>query len=385
MTRPGRPSLLAVSGLPPWPMRGGFSLRAAHLVRELARDWEITLIAPGAGPQSSGDPWPGVAHRPIDLGPRWQAVPRGGVECARLESAVARELSRRRPDAVLLWPGTEFVGLSRAGFPPAIADRVDSATLERLRALRRSPGRIGGVLRAAWYERRIVTGLAGTVVAGEEDARTLIRLGADPTKVAVARNGVVPQEEARFDREAAAPTVVFPGTLDYPPNVEAARRLVTSIWPRVRRAVPDARLVIAGRRPGPKILRLGGGGGVTVLGDVPDMVGVIQSGWLVVAPMRLGTGVKNKVLEGWAAGRPVVLTELAANGLCLDAASRELISGGDGAFAEVVVGLLTDRDRRHRLGRAALDLVRARHSWRGAADGVSRMLRSAATARPTSA
>src|SRR6185295_14547642 len=84
------------------------------------------------------------------------------------------------------------------------------------------------------------------------------------------------------------------------------------------RQVPGARLVLAGRRPTSSVVALGEVEGVEVHGNVPEMSAELREAWLAVAPMRLGAGIKNKVLEAWAAARPVVMTRIAANGLTLD-------------------------------------------------------------------
>ncbi len=385
MTGSRRPSLLAVAGVAPWPMRGGFSLRAAHLLRELAADWDITLVAPPTEMPGGGDGLPAtIAVLPVHLTPRWRSVPRGGIDVTRLREAVVKAVARNRPDVALLWPGTEFLGFGRRGFPPAVADRVDCATLERIRGIRWRPGALIQVAEAACYERRLVRGLAATVAAGEDDAAGLRRLGGGPSPVVVIPNGVLAQSDPRFDREAPRPTVTFTGTLDYPPNVDAVRYFANAIWPSILQAVPDACLQVAGRSPTRTVLQLGGRRRVEILPDVPDMVAVIQASWVVVAPMRSGVGIKNKVLEAWAAGRPVVQTARATNGLRLNDETAALVANRPDGFARLVTELLGDRDRRHRAGRDGLDLVRSRHTWSGAAQALSEVLRSAIEAAPGS-
>ncbi len=374
----GRPSLLAVTGVAPWPMRGGFSLRAAHLLRELASEWSITLVGPPTEWPGGGDGLPaGLTLLPAHLTSRWEPVPRGGLNVTRLREAVAQAVAQNRPDVALLWPGTEFLAFGRQDFPPAVADRVDCATVERIRGIRWRPGALIRVATAAYYERRLVRRLAATVAAGEEDAAGLSRLSGRPSTIVVIPNGVEAQAAPRFDRESPRPTVTFTGTLDYPPNVDAIRYFAEAIWPSILHAVPDARLQVAGRNPSRKVLQLADVRGIEILPNVPDMAAVIQASWVIVAPMRLGVGIKNKVLEAWAAGRPVVQTPRATNGLRLNEATAALVAGAPDAFARLVTELLGDRERRHRAGRDGLDLVRTRHSWPAAAQALSRVLQSA--------
>jgi len=93
-----------------------------------------------------------------------------------------------------------------------------------------------------------------------------------------------------------------------------------------------------------------------------------------VAPMRSGAGIKNKVLEAWAAGKPVVMTSLAGNGLRLDMDARALVADEPAAIAALVVRLLRDEEERRRLGAAGYALAAREHSWGDAARRLSRLL-----------
>jgi glycosyltransferase involved in cell wall biosynthesis len=374
--------LLAVTAVAPWPVRGGFSLRSAALLEALAVEWDLTVVV--ATPPAAAvatNPLAGAGRHRLVTVPTAVAMspvpPRGAsAATAMVASAVRALIERDRPDAALLWPGTEFLLFDRAWTVPAVADRIDAATAERLRGLRRSPLTAARAVRYAWYERALVRAATTTVAATLADARWLARLGGRP--VETVPNGVTSAPSPCFEAEGPDPTVAFTGTLDYPPNVDAARLLVSRIWPAVRARVPTARLVIAGRRPTAKVGALGRVAGVEVRANVSTMEQVLREAWVAVAPMRSGTGVKNKVLEAWAAGRPVVMTSLAANGLAPAADLADLITDGWPAMAERVVALLEDRDRRHRLGATALAVARTHHRWATSAERISGLLRAAA-------
>jgi glycosyltransferase involved in cell wall biosynthesis len=124
------------------------------------------------------------------------------------------------------------------------------------------------------------------------------------------------------------------------------------------------------------VARLAQAPGVEVLGEVPDMTAVLRQAWVAVAPMRTGAGIKNKVLEAWAVGTPVVMSPAAANGLLLGPAAAGLVEDDPARMAEVVARLLTDTPERRRLGAAAHGLA-LEHAWEDAARQVSRLLRTA--------
>ena len=375
---PGR--LLAVATLPLWPTRDGISLRAVRLLEELSASWTVRLVAPQ--PSGGGAPWPnGVALVAAAPEGRWTPAP-SAAAIAPVARAVRESLAREPADALLLWVGAEAIAFGRSDLPPVVGDRIDAMTLAAARTLRH-PGGLRAAARdirtmAAYarYERRVVRSQAATVVVGEDDARVLRRLGG--RRIHVVPNGVAADPSPPAIAEDPRPTAIFSGVLGYPPNVEAVLWFTRDVWPRVRAAEPDARFVVAGRQPVNAISALGGANGVEVRADVPDMRAELGQAWVAVAPMRSGTGIKNKVLEAWAMARPAVLTGLAANGLTLDADARSLVADDAGEMAARIVGLFRDAAERKRLGVAAHALVRRAHGWGDAGAAVSRLLEEAA-------
>ncbi|HEY8701318.1 MAG TPA: glycosyltransferase family 4 protein [Arthrobacter sp.] len=115
-------------------------------------------------------------------------------------------------------------------------------------------------------------------------------------------------------RDAArpnGPVVCFVGSLNYGPNIDSAIVLVRKIAPLVWQEVPDARFVLAGRRPEASVQALAGPR-VEVLANVPSVVEVFQDANVAVFPDEHGVGIRNSVREALAAGLPVVATSVAA-------------------------------------------------------------------------
>jgi len=313
--------LLAICTLPAWPVRDGYSLRVANVLQALAWCWKITLLAPGATP-------PGVVeHVPLVLTGSGFSYPwrfDNGPLAAAIERCVATQ-----PDRALVWPGAEGAWLASGARIPAVLDMIDCNPLEFGRAAWMGRGRdrlwnARESVTAALHARRAVRGFGATVCVGGADAAWMARLGG--RIVHMVPNGVaLPIGSAP---ENARATVIFAGTLDYAPNVDAVAFMAHDIWPRIRGATANARWVIAGRRPVAAIRALDGRDGVEVRADVDDMASELQAAWVAVAPMRAGVGLKNKVLEAWACARPVVLTPLAMNGLTLPPGHAGLVQAG---------------------------------------------------------
>ena len=361
--------LLAVCTLPVWPVRDGYSLRAANMLQALARRWEVALLAPGAAP-------PGVAeHVPLALAGMGLSYP-WRFDNGPLVAAIRRCLAAVGPDRALVWPGAEGAWLASGARVPAVLDMIDCNPLEFGRAAWAGRGRervwnVREAAVAAVHARRAVRGFGATVCVGGADAAWMARLGG--RAVQAVPNGVA--LPARRVPEAAQATVVFVGTLDYAPNVDAVAFMASDIWPQVRAAVPGARWVVAGRRPVAAVRALDGRGGVEVWADVADMAAELQAGWVAVAPMRIGAGLKNKVLEAWACARPVVLTPLAMNGLALPLGHAGLVQAGAAGMADEVAALLCDSLARGRLGRAAQAMVARDFTWDAAGDRMDALLR----------
>ena len=376
-----RKRLLAVSGVAPWPPRGGFSLRAAHLLSQLASEWDLSVVV-ASEMDRDVVPWTDSDRHDVTavrLRQAWTPSPGPHIDLTPVKQAVDEILQSRRPQVALLWPGTERLAFGHADFPPAVADRIDCDSLERVRAIRRLPflnpqlRALRQAVRSARYERHVVRALARTVVVGRDDQKALERL-AGSGKVTVIPNGVDAAPSPRFEAESDRPTVAFTGTLSYYANVDAVRFFARHLWPGIRAQVPRARLLVAGRDVPESIRALARLPGVELRIEVPDMTQVIQESWVAVAPMRTGTGVKNKVLEAWASGRPAVMSRLAANGLELDEQMQSLVATDWASFGSQVVALLRDRDRRQAYGAAAHALATRRHSWERSAEALSRLL-----------
>jgi glycosyltransferase involved in cell wall biosynthesis len=158
------------------------------------------------------------------------------------------------------------------------------------------------------------------------------------------------------------PTVLFVGGFGHPPNVDAARWLAESIFPCVLERVGEARLELVGDRPGDQVQRLAGGA-VAVHGSVPDVTPYLDRAAVVVAPIRLGGSMRGKVLEALAAGKALVATPRAAEGVDAVPGKHFVLASTRDEFADAIVGLLVDPERRRDLACRARDWASERLTW----------------------
>ena len=229
------------------------------------------------------------------------------------------------------------------------------------------------------------------LISAEEAALFAARLPATARMVADVRvlgNGI---DSDVFDPVAVAPEprlavlagprLIFTGQMDYPPNVDAARRLATRILPLVRRELPEASCHIVGRNPGAEVLALDGRDGVHVWGRVDDIRTWLVGATVAAVPLAIARGVQNKVLEAMAMALPVVLTSGAANGIPAQDGRDFAIADSDEAIAAAIVALHRDPVQAAALGTAARQFVMTRQAWPAALAPLDAVLTGAGPTR----
>jgi glycosyltransferase involved in cell wall biosynthesis len=242
------------------------------------------------------------------------------------------------------------------------------------------------------YEASVCRRAHHVLAVSQTDAEALQQLVPD-LDVTVIPNGIDTDQYETYCLDAVpdpvmsrAPGLVFTGKMDFRPNVDAVRWFAEMIWPQVRDAVPEARFFAVGQHPHPQLDDLGVDPSLTLTGWVEDVRPYIAAATVYVAPLRMGSGTRLKLLEAMALGKAIVSTRLGAEGLtdvgpgpppgnARRAApaeggvtdDRELVLVADddaSAFANAVVALLGDPARRDRLGAAGKTFVKAHYDWR---------------------
>jgi glycosyltransferase involved in cell wall biosynthesis len=207
------------------------------------------------------------------------------------------------------------------------------------------------------HERRHYPHHGAVVVVTEPDAEQ-VRETAPDARVVVVPNGVDPgADPAPYPK---APVLGFHGVFDSQANVDAARNLVEDVLPIVQRSVPEARVLLIGRRPPDEVVSLVRHG-VSLHSDVEDMRAELSQLAVHVDWMTSGAGIKNKVLEAMAAGRPVVASALAAQGI--GEGPGVLVADSVEQAAEMIVGLLINRSAASDTGLAGRRRVIEEFNW----------------------
>jgi len=162
--------------------------------------------------------------------------------------------------------------------------------------------------------------------------------------------------------------LVFCGSMDWMPNIDGFWWFYRSIYPHIRKAIPEVSFAVVGRRPGPEIVATNHtDGSVLVTGTVDDVRPHVAAAQLYLVPLRVGGGTRIKIYEAMAMKKCVVSTSIGAEGLPLVSGEHLVIADGEEAFADAVKELLLDANKRSRIAEAGSRLVTEHYSWSRAA------------------
>jgi sugar transferase (PEP-CTERM/EpsH1 system associated) len=203
----------------------------------------------------------------------------------------------------------------------------------------------------SWFEKHLVI--------SERDRNGISH--PDSSQVVVIPNGVDTSYYKPVQNTGQSKMILFVGNMNYTPNVDAALFLANEIMPKVWTMDPSVRLTLAGANPSAAVVQLAGER-VTVTGWVDDMRDEYIKADLFVAPMRIGTGVQNKILEAMAMGLPCITTELSAEPLGAENGRDILVSETAESISVMVIELLNNRDKAKEYAQNGLRFIQGRYS-----------------------
>lgn len=228
------------------------------------------------------------------------------------------------------------------------------------------------------YERAAVVRFDHIIAVSEKDRDEMAPM-TDVLRITVVPTGVDCEQFCTAEHPVSEPLVTFPGGMDWEPNIDGAHYFCSEIWPLVLRSVPGARLRIVGRNPVQSVWRLASDS-VEVTGTVPSIIKHIHEAAVVVVPLRAGGGTRIKIYEAMACGKAVVSSSLGAEGLDITSGDDIILADDPKSFAEAVVALLLDTQKRRRYEQRAASSAR-RHDWSAVSIRFRQALEKAVEAR----
>lgn len=366
----------------PYPPRRGQSAareRFWALLASIARRHDVSLITQldDAERELPPDLPPGLADaayvrlagehvpdpcRVLPLEVRWGAV------SPVLRQTVEQRLARERFD-VVQW---EFTEMGAAMPPPTIPTIVTAhqlgfaAALPEWRArggvITKFPRALGRHLRSLHFELSALSRAHLAITTTPEDAARL-RTIVPTARIAVVPCGVDAELFAPHAGPSSAPRtdLLFVGNFGHAPNRDAVRFVVREVLPALR--AHGVKLLRVVGRHATRLHGLAEAAGVELVGEVEDVRPHLRAAQVVIAPVRFGTGMRGKILEALAMGKPVVSTPLGAEGLGACPGTHLLLATTASQWVAAIGRLRDDPALRERLGREGRDLVLRRFTW----------------------
>ena len=169
--------------------------------------------------------------------------------------------------------------------------------------------------------------------------------------------------------------LVFTGNMSYPPNVNAVDYLANEILPIVWRTLPDVKLYIAGATPDPKGKKAASER-IVVSGWLDDIREAYAVSRVFIAPMRIGTGLQNKLLEAMSMHLPAITSPLANASLGAKPEKEILVGSNAKELAQHIITLLTDKEKATQIAQAGYDFTNRVYDWGKATERLENAMRN---------
>lgn len=365
----------------PYPLVGGDRLRFHYIAALLQKRYEVDLLSLQAIKPDfkSGMPFRQVYEFPQ---PRIALILRAAVGFVRgwplqvggyWNAKVARWVEKHAAQYDLVYVfhvrmAPYAVGVR--GFK--VLDYVDAISMHYAKARGYAKGKWGlfyklESVRLRAYECDVLDSFNGAFVASEKDRQWILSGKAQRIindRLAVLPTGVRPQLLQYPPVQIEEGAIAMIGNMRYYPNVYAASYFTREVLPLVQARVPHAKFYIIGASPARAVRALAKHKNVIITGYLDDPWQLLARAAVVVAPVRFGAGIQNKVLEAMALGKPIVGTSLAFQGISGGQDGEHfIVSDSPQDMAEKIVDLLQDRHQGQELGRRAKALVKEVYTW----------------------
>jgi glycosyltransferase involved in cell wall biosynthesis len=226
------------------------------------------------------------------------------------------------------------------------------------------------------YERKVCRAARHVVAVSEIDAAKFKRMYGIESVSSIS-TGVDVDYYAPRDGEFPVSDMVFCGSMDSLPNVDAVEYFLAEVFPLIRQRLPGATFMIAGRSPDARVLKAAQGlTGVFISGTVEDVRPYLWGSKISIVPIRIGSGTRLKIYECMAAGVPVVSTTVGAEGLRYEDGADIVIEDDPAGFADACVRLLTEDAARRTIANSGLARMQAMNSWEAASREFEAILES---------
>lgn len=381
---PDRRRVAVLSPYFPYPLAHGGAVRIYHLLREMAREFDVELLCftEGAGESELGPVLEFCARlvlveKPCYREPGWSTLLPPEVHEFR-SPAMRAAIVRERRDFGFEVLQVEYTQLAGYGGDILVEHDVTFDLFGQIARRDRTLAAWWDFVRWRRFERRVVGRYRRVVVMSKKDAGLLGR-----TVPSVVLENGVDLERFRAAPEQPGQRLLFIGSFRHFPNITAYRFFTSEVWPLLREQFPEMTLtVVCGPdylgywRTFTDSLAPQPDARIRLLGFVADVRPLYQEANLALVPTTVSAGTNVKVLEAMAMGRAVVSTTSGCAGLGLLHGHSVWVADGGTAFAAGIATLIADPDRRRQIADAALGHARRNFDWRAIGEKQHEVLRA---------
>lgn len=369
-----------------YPPDRGAKLREYHLAKQFSQVAELDLLAFRPGPEEFSLPFcrsVQTLSRPAGYTPTkivsslLTGNPVGVVNyhSPEMQQALRERLRATRFDVIVL-EALHMMGYRRqiaAEAPSALVvhdwHNIESELMMRYAEQSQS---IPHQLYARWtaarlraLEKQMLASRDCHVVCSEREAGQMQRQF-PAAQVAVVPNGVDVSAFGEVNLSLAGRRrVLFVGSMDYHPNVEAVEFFASRFWPQLFAQRPDLTFTIVGSSPRESVRLLGQRPGIEVTGTVPRVEPYYAEACVVVVPLFEGGGTRLKIVEAMAAGVPVISTRLGAEGIAVRGGENIILREPEQDWPGAIHGLLDSPESWRELASRGRELASDQYDWRG--------------------
>lgn len=384
--------LLFLTSRFPFPLEKGDKLRSYYFLRELSRKHQVILVSLNETPVSEEHkqhiaemvhslhifPLKRFSRTLNTFFALFQRRPlqAGYFYSRKARKAVLDIIQSEQPDHVFCQLLRTALLVKNINIPKTL-DYQDVFSYGVKRRIPKSNVLMSIILRIEYhklrkFEERIFHWFDHTTIITETD-RALMSVK-DPNAIHIVSNGVdfeyfnpdlFQSTEKKYD-------LLFTGNMGYPPNVNCATYIAKEVMPAIRNTYPGLRVAFAGANPAPAVVRFQSDH-IHVTGWVEDIRPYYASSLIFLAPMQIGTGLQNKLLEAMAMGMPCITSSLANAALGAEPETHLLVGDSPNEIASHIEKLLTDATFRSRIAENGKTFVRERFSWKTQAERLEQL------------
>lgn len=364
----------------PYPLEKGDKLRAFHQIKELSKNHEIYLCALNTNhlhPKAIEKLTPYCKEIKIIKLSKWSILLNliYSLLFSGLPLQIAYFYNRRAKSKVWKFFNQnkiehlycQLIRISEyvKSYPaPKTLDYMDALSRGMERRIEKAPFYLKPFVkieskRLKKYEHFIFSEFNHKTIISEQDRELIIH--ADNNKIEIIPNGVDLDffKKTKSDKSI---DILFTGNMSYPPNVLTAEFICKEVLPLIHTRNKEIKVVIAGANPSARVQRLASES-IEITGWVDDIRSYYSKAKVFLAPMQIGTGLQNKLLEAMAMRVPCITSELANNALGATNAENILIGKNAEEFAQLCLQLLSNRDSANEIADRGYTFVSQNYNW----------------------